>query len=345
MLYLLEKSKITFLSCLLFTSFALCISPLFSQKEGKNLSQQLLNLDSGNNFLSLEKKVDPSVGEGISYIEVPTGYHFYKSMPPIPFDNDDLKNKRANQPSWFGDMMTAMRYIVQSKTWTNDDDTPLIWDIHAFETIRPSKLLLLNDENTLNFLFTESQSQVQELENKIQLLNHQLNNSPDLSTFQVQFLKNSIATLSNEKKSFEKDLLMFRIATGFKMSCEEQLECLKSLSFNGVFRAAYRKEKAPLIEEGKAPLLNRISYDSEIDTALLRIINRCINVDGYYNPSVPSLWHYKGLFHEEVAFSQTRGVLKRDFSSPYDWTNQEQSEEYQKVLRIAEERFTISNNK
>lgn len=52
---------------------------------------------------------------------------------------------------------------------------------------------------------------------------------------------------------------------------------------------------------GGADDLNRVSFSTGLDKQMTRIIERTLNVDGYFSPPAPSLFHGSGRLVEEVA--------------------------------------------
>ena len=308
-----------------------------SEVDGYTLS----NLTPENNFEQIEFQVGEAYGSEVVYIELPVGFHFYKAMDLMTDDNNSLSNARANNPSWFGDMITAMRYIHASKTW--NDGEGVNWDLHAFKTIRPARLLLLSNLNNLELLYRLAKVEIEQIADEIRDIELQIAQEENHTEKQLDFLKRSIQEKKWELASQKKDLTYFQIATGYGMSWKDQLDHLRHTSLNGESRVESRLESQDETE-GRDPnheLLNRISYTPEVDASILKIIKRYLSVDGYYNPKVYSRWHFNHIFQQEVAFDQTRGLLVRDYQNPFDWTNKDSSPEYDEAFSTMKEFFEL----
>lgn len=322
---------------------------VFAKNENRLIENSLigsnLNIDSTNNFTHIpleyeQVKVDKTTCE-VACINLPVGYPFYKGMPQTMLDMDDLMNSRSGRASWFGDLSTAMRYIHKSKNWGILIKNKNPWDLHAYKSVRPLKLFLLGDKNNIELLFSFAKKDIAKIEKEILGLELKISDNKKLySAYQKTYLNRLIESKKAEKNSLEEDLLSFRIATGFNMSWEEQLEYLKSRCIDGEERVEARNHsKSVVVEkdndsESEYYQLNRVSFDAVLDTAILRILNRYLNVDGYYNVKSHSLWHNNRIFREEIALYQTRGALKRNYEDSYDWTNKEDSKEYQEAFEL-----------
>lgn len=332
-----------------------CVSFLFSYQQEESFEQGSVessvldsavsfyaNLNSDNNFLFITPDYEEVRDGGVYLMNLPAGFPFYKAMPQTMLDNDSLVNSRAGSPSWLGDMETAMRYTHKSKTWNNLEGSE--WDLHAYKTVRPVKLLLLSNHHNIKFLYSLAKEDLHRLRDEIQDLESKIHDTTNnYSSYQRIYLQGVRKKKKREKRALEDDILSFKVATGFNISWENQLEILKTKHISGEKRVEERKKSQEADEsrrpQGEYYQLNRISFDCEMDTAILRIINRYLNVDGYYNPKVHSLWHLNQSFREEVAFGQTRGVLGRDYSDPYDWSNKETSKEYKEAYELTMESF------
>lgn len=77
---------------------------------------------------------------------------------------------------------------------------------------------------------------------------------------------------------------------------------------NKVYELYIKDKKVATI--GHRPTdFNRISMMNR-DLELIEIIKKYVNVDGYWAPKVPSLWHRDHLFHSEIALVATRNAIE-----------------------------------
>lgn len=113
--------------------------------------------------------------------------------------------------------------------------------------------------------------------------------------------------------AMQREAFVVRFATGDKMAWTEQKSVLGDYrvaqrnltqvnNFNGGSYDVYYPgtDWAPTTIGPGVEDLNRISLMNR-DLELMDIVKKYVNVDGYWAPEVPSLWHRNSVFHSEAA--------------------------------------------
>jgi hypothetical protein len=118
----------------------------------------------------------------------------------------------------------------------------------------------------------------------------------------------------DELAALQREDFVVRFATGYGMTWDDQkkvlgearvaarqLTSIAGFPINDVYSLKYPNQQAVFatIGPGKDDF-NRISLMDK-DLELVHILKKYVNVDGYWAPEVPSLWHRGSKFHSEVA--------------------------------------------
>jgi hypothetical protein len=137
----------------------------------------------------------------------------------------------------------------------------------------------------------------------------------------------------DELVELARERFVVRFATGYGMTWEEQKAALGAKRVGArklldqfvvsgsrdadptVFRLVMDRDRTVGNTRAKGPFptligagrfeFNRISL-MDRDLELLAIIKKYVNVDGYWAPPIPSLWHHNQRFHSEVALVSSR---------------------------------------
>ena len=170
----------------------------------------------------------------------------------------------------------------------------------------------------------------------------------------IDIIKQWISENEDEREFIE-------FATGYGMSWKEQVDYMKELTKKLFgYRNLYQSKKFIIMEKysqqsdwdnitvnsiniAKFKIhgsihgndkfdLNRISFTTALDKKMVNIIKKHFNVHGYWSHSVPSLYHKRGTFEQELCVVHGR-FLERNPTDKYDW----ETIEYVKKLALAKE--------
>ena len=263
----------------------------------------------------------------LEILEVPEGTSLYKALKIPPsglFAQDDVLNAFAVSTNWYGSIEIAQDYADSS--WGQSQG----YQVVAFETPKPLKLIDLGDDDTLGYVWASLQSDVRWT--RAQLAGLQGDDPPTTNPQAIRVVSRQLAEL-------RRDMAIVQLTTGYNASYRTQLELLRKygdaitndFSYNPATEIKKRgisPRDTFIVETAEHPTiwqsatlltgfdtdpggavtwggevddLNRISYTTDIDKELTAIMSTYLNVDGYFAGELPSLFHREGRLIEEIA--------------------------------------------
>jgi hypothetical protein len=260
----------------------------------------------------------------LDILEVPKGILLHKALKVPPnglFAQDDILNRFAVSTNWYSSFDVASAYA--NSDWSRSQG----WQVVEFKTSKALRLIDLAEEDTLGYVWASLQSDLGWMESQLLLLRGDA--PPTANPKAIAILKSSLDEL-------RQDLEIVQLTTGYNATYAEQLDLLRKYGdavtndysydpdeeiarlgisttdtfvvedVQGAWRPATLRSSSfnnPLdvvTWGGASDELNRISFTTAIDKELTNILARYINVDGYFAPQMPSLFHLDGRLLEEV---------------------------------------------
>jgi hypothetical protein len=266
--------------------------------------------------------------QGFTFIELPAGYNFYKAMKPTDLaSNINITNTYATSPTWYGDLDTAFSYIPWGLEANREN-----WRVYAYKLVTPVKLILLMDGNNIKYLYDKILATMKQNINK-----HSQNKLDQAHRVHVI-------------NGLDAEIRALRLTTGYRLTFASQLKLLDKLGLHGSILKRKKQATDKFIKDNRLIRyclkdtcfsdlyydLDRISPLTAIDRQLVKIICKYTNFDGYYIPTVPSLWHLGYKFHAEIALCFSRHIMELDTENVYNDTN---SEAYKKKFEDANKKY------
>ncbi len=270
----------------------------------------------------------------VDVVRVPAGSMLYRAMTlPTSFSAapDDVRNLLAADTTWFSNERVANIYARSS--WLAAENRVVV----GFRTTRPLTLMNLASSTNLAFLWASVANEYKRATDFVTSLTGP--NPPTRNPIALEVARQHV-------KDLRGDLRYIRLTTGYDATWADQLRLLVmygdaitsepsrspqqvlderritpadtfivSTDTPGVWRPATVVTGCP----GTSPTevwgpgrseLNRVSFNAALDRRLANIIDRSMNVDGFYAPAMPSLLNRLGFLLEEVALFTPRGSVE-----------------------------------
>jgi hypothetical protein len=251
--------------------------------------------------------------------------------------NVNPNNLFANNDTWYSSLDIASYYVKNEKDC-----------VYEYETKRQVVLLSLMNKSNCNMMVTmlinKQKALVKKLLNNKNYTyypikycyyeEHKIDDSDSrneyiLSDFScynnfIMYLKNNNNnnTLIKKILEIEEYVNIIKITTGYDLSWDEQFKLIQERMDNilpnrNAPESTFTDESGNIIvyqinEEfysHKKEHLNRCSITLSTDKKLCEAVQFLFNVDGYIAPTVPSLYHRYGIFHNEIGIFSSRGII------------------------------------
>ena len=283
------------------------------------VQQSFLQSESGVS-LQIVPASEGSTTYSLDVLNVPVSANMYKALPRAGLSSEThVLNTYASRTTWFSSKAIAQAYAEAD--WHKEP-----WEVFEAVVTKPLALVDLGSADTVGFLWAKLESD--QAKEKQQLDSLPATTNPRV----VSYLKEQI-------EGVRRDVDILELTTGYHATYATQLDLLSfygsaiTTDFTRDLDAtlAHRKIKsddtfivqsatdssvwypAQVVTEsdgvpqkettwgGSLDDMDRLSYNTEIDRKLTDIIARFLNVDGYYAPPLPALFHKNGRLDEEVA--------------------------------------------
>ena len=288
-------------------------------KKKKNIFIKNIDCFDSNITIHLDNE------DSILYNYLDKNYILYKSGKwPKNLDlikQTNVNNWYAHQSSWFSTYKVANEYA--NSDWGREQQ----FSILKFSTIRPVKLFFLYSHQNLDNLYKKIKKDIKNIK---QLYNKYKKN------------KNKLRYYQNKLYNLEMKLDVVCITTGINVTYKEQIKLLRKWGniITNDDNYDVNKELDKRINEywikcdlnkmlfdfnGKASIINynnlatigprkqdlmRISFNTDLDKLLINTICEYYNVDGYYSPGLPTIFHKDNKLIEEIALIMPRDIVR-----------------------------------